>query len=295
MTESATPWEIDLAERLDGAYRVAMPEGRNVTVWIGGNYRINQPIVVPAGVVLASEGEGVRPVRLSYRGEPGTPDRPRTIVSLAGGWGGGLRGVEIVAEADNLIGIGAANLYNATIADVRVDLRGTDCIGVDIRGRESVRLVNANLLATVPLCVHWGDNLVFRDLDLAAATEREQTRRRAVTLPSTCVRLLGLPNHWTFDGYQTWAGAERAMSAHASGSVAGSGLFLSHVRYEQSLSLAVDGIAAWDLDFPERPLEAVSFGPGCRHTARRDAMRLVGVHRLEISPAAVLPGRVTRS
>jgi hypothetical protein len=278
-----TGWQNQIQDRLDAAGKIAAAGNRSIVVTEQpGKYEFVSLDIPPHVFLVFGTGEASREGDLVYVGGD-NPSAP--LITVRGGYSTGLAGCQIRtkrANEANVVGIKVENAINSVIRNVRVDLKGVDCIGVQIAGRESFTISRLESRASVPIQILWGDNLALRDCDLGASG-------RVELLPNACVHLLGAPHQITFDGSQTWQGGDHAVFAEVSGvAVKGQNLNLYNVRWEQSTSRDDASKAAIHLRFTPRGFENLVL-IGCRWTDRARGFNLAGVDGLTILGSR-LPG-----
>lgn len=225
-------WGEVLQELLNDKGEWAYRRNKSVTHTIAeGEYVTRQGITIPQHVSLVAEHEACRTVRITYRGPGNEP-----VLTVAGGYGGRVSGFEILSHADGVTGILVSRLINGEIRNCRVVLYGTDCVGMNVVGQESITTEKCELRAAVPLIYDKGDNIVFRDMDLGAASTPADKSAKNKTLPSCGVYFRGNPHHVVFDGSLTIQGGDTAILGDTDAIYTGQGLRIENMRYEQSLS-----------------------------------------------------------
>ena len=168
--------------------------------------------------------------------------------------------------------------------------RLADCIGLQVNGQESITVRNCELRASVPLCVAGGDNHHFENMDLGAANNPGLAEQMNRDLPRTCVWIHGIPNQWSFTGYQTYQGGDHAFYGEVNSPRTGQVLRIEGLRYEQSLSTK-GTTPAIDLRFTNRAIERLVM-VGCRWTTRDVGADITGTMGLE-TVGCHLSGSVT--
>lgn len=238
---------------------VMVPDG----TWIRA--QSGQKLTVNSHVFITTPSGADRSWRISVRDvQPGD-----AVVSLTGNsFGAGVRGLSITyngANGDQVTGIRVhGQCKNALIENCHVDLwNRMDCVGLEIRGHESVIVRRFTCRASVPIKMVGGDNHHLSDLDLTAATTEDFRVAMNSEIPSTAVWIDGMPNQWTFSGSFTAQGGDHAFYGRVAKPIEGQVLAIEHLRYEQSLSFASEEKYAIDLKFTDRALERLVL-IGCR-------------------------------
>lgn len=248
---------------------------------------MTQAVMVPDGTIIrCQDGERLTIPSHVFVTTPSGQDRSWRIVArgLAAGdavveftensYAAGIRGLSITYATMDVVGVTGirttGQTKNALIENCHVDLwRRMDCVGLEIRGHESVIVRRFMSRASVPIVMAGGDNHHLSDLDLTAATS--PTIRDAEMnneLPSTCVWIRGMPNQWTFGGSFTAQGGDHAFYGRVDKPQTGQVLAIDGLRYEQSLSVFSEDKYAVDLQFTDRALERLVL-IGCRWGGNR--------------------------
>lgn len=266
---AATAWQLGIQSDLNAIGKIAANRNKTLTYVIPeGEYEF-ESLIVPANVSLIGGSGSTRSVRLAYAGKGN-----QTLITLRG-YGSRFQGFDLVSkipEAPRLTAIRLDGCLNPEIARLRVDLRGIDCVGLDIAGKESVKVDTVELRAAVPVLYRWADNTVFRDCDLGASGNIER-------LTDTVVLFGGMPHQVTFEGYQTWQGGKYAIFGEINSPSSGQGLNIYNLRYEQSTSKDDPKVAAVHLKFFDRHLENLLF-VGCRWTDREKAFEVSNINKV---------------
>ncbi len=282
---------MNLQSQLDLAGATAIRQNKNITVRAAEVViPFDKPLRVPSHVSLVSAGEGIRPTVLFYVGKQTSVP----LISLEGNqsYGRSFGGFDLQIQDStlpNMTALRSTGNINSTIRDFRFSHYGVDCWGIVINDIESTTVEKVDVHCASPLSIWSGDNHAFRDMDLGASTDDRVINQQ---LPAACVWIAGMPYHWIFDGSQTWQGGQHAIYGRVTSPNTGSGLFLHHVRYEQSTSSTDPHRAAVDLRFLEKQLECLLIGPGCRFTDRVKAVDARGIWRVEISESTWIKGSI---
>jgi hypothetical protein len=268
---TSTPWQLETQARLDEAGRVAALQNKSVTVQVDSGQYEFVSLSIPGNVRLQfGTGGASREGDLIYVG-----DGDSTLITLQSGYATSAAGFQLRTKRGvepNLIGIDIRDVINGGCENVRVDLRGTDTVGLRVAGRESLVVSKAEFRASVPVLYEWGDNIAFHDLDLGCNSKGDK-------LKNACVLFRGMPHQVVFDGSQTWQGGEHAVFGEISTPSSGQGLNLYNLRYEQSTSTQNPNKAAIHLWFTDRKLENLLI-VGARWTDRKNAMSLLGITQI---------------
>lgn len=265
----ATSWQLETQERLEAAGRLAKATNRSVVVsQPPGKYEFER-LEIPPHVSLIF-GRGVsREADLVY---VGTGYQTCVWMRPDRGYGSRLAGCQIRSSdptAPRVTGIRVEGCINPVLQDVRVDLRGVDCVALDLAGRESIVGDRLELRATVPIRLGWGDNIHLRNLDCGCMNN-------GVQLPNTVMLLTGMPHQVSLGGSFTAQGGDNLIWGEIDSPKSGQGLSLYNCRWEQSTSLTSETKAAVHLVCSDRQLENLSFF-GCRWTDRKYAWNVYGV------------------
>lgn len=231
-----------------------------VTVEDGSIFRLDEPLAIPKHVYLTSQSGAKRSWRLVFTVSDGS------LINFTGNsYGAGLAGVDIRVYGDNVTAIEVGkSTKNASIENIRFQTREKDCVGLHVRGHESLKVESCEFRCSVPVRISGGDNHVFRDLDLGTSTsERQRTQMHSGKFPCTCVWIDHIVNQWSFDGYQTYQGGDHAFFGRVDSQQTGQVLRIEGLRYEQSLSKDDWTKAAIDMEFTDRSLERLVL-VGCR-------------------------------
>lgn len=261
-----TPWQTETQYRLNEAGRVAVAGNRSVVVQVSPGAYEFYSLTVPAHVALVfGTGHASREADLIYiGGDGGEP-----LIRLKGGYSTGITGCQIRAKytaTAKLTGIYVDGVVNGFIRNVRVDLRGVDCVGLNIVGRESLAVDRAELRASNPVVYAWGDNVSMRNVDLGCSG--------AVSLmPDCAIRLVGMPHQVDIHG--SVQGGKHLVFGNIASGTSGQCLNLS-VRWEQSTSTEDANTAAIKISCLDRLLENLLL-VGTRWTQRKRAYDLIGV------------------
>lgn len=274
----------EVLERIDQAATIAREQNKTISVIVEeGVYRSPIPLRIPSHIAVTTASGATRSWRWIYTG-PATSD---PLVELTGNsYGATIRGLDLrVAdpELSDLVGIRVGGqVKNATIENVVFTHKGRDCIGLEIRGHESLTVEKVELRCSVPLVIAGGDNHVFRDLDIGSAvTEEQRIAWHSGRFPATCVWLQGMPNQWTFEGSFTAQGGDHAFYGRVESPKTGQVLRIEGLRYEQSLSNDSEELRAVDLEFTDRALERLVL-IGCRWGGnRKKGLKVIGCWDVE--------------
>lgn len=258
-------WQTAIQAEMDEANRVSKRLfGLTQTVYVEPGAYDLVGITVPGNVILqAGDGNGIE-ADLVYVGRG-----DETVVTVKGGYSTGLRGFRIRTKRQNeprVVGVKVDDVTNGLAENIRIDLRGVDCVGVQIAGRESLTLRRLEARASVPIRYEWGDNIAFHDCDLGATGNVESG-------PSCIVHLAGMPHQITCDGSQTWQGGDHAVYGVVDSATTGQGLNLYNVRWEQSTSTNDPAKYAIQIRCVNRAFESLML-VGCRWTNRRAGIRV---------------------
>lgn len=252
-----TSWQLETQAKLDAAGVIARHGNRNVAVTIEpGKYEFYSLRIPPHVMLVGGSGWGSREVDLVYVGNGGD-----TCVTLDGGYSTGFVGCQIRSkklDADTLVGAYVNGCINPVVQNLRVDFRGTETAGIVIAGRESVVVSRCEFRASAPVIYSWGDNVVFRDMDLGCTGES------VVTLRSN-------PHHVVFDGSQSWQGGTYAIRGVTSDERTGQGLAIYNLRYEQTTATNEPGIL---IECNGQAFEALT-EVNCRWTKRQNPATVV--------------------
>lgn len=282
---SSTPWQEQTQKKLNELGTKAAFRNKSFTLVIPeGEYEFVS-LSIPKNVSLIASPTTTRSVRLRYVG-PGDS----TLVTLQG-YGARFSGCDMLAkdpQAPRLVGIRVEDALNAEVDRVRFAHYGVDSQGIVIAGRESITVQKCEFRCAVPVTYAWGDNVVFRDLDIGGATTAESRASLHATTPSTCVWIQGMPDQVVFDGSQTWQGGDHALFGEIDRPRTGQGLNIYNLRYEQSLSREDPQKAAVHLRFADRGLENLLI-VGSRWTDRKAALHTNAIQQITLLGSR-LPG-----
>lgn len=277
----------DLQEQINTAAEQAAARNMTATVLIpdGAIIRLDpgQTITVPSHVFLTTPSGQDRSWRIVARGlSPG-----QAVVTFSGNsYAAGVRGLSITyaeTTANQITGIRTSGqTKNPLIENCHIDLWGRmDCVGLEIRGHESVIVRRFMARASVPIKMVAGDNHHLEDLDITAATSESHRLAMNSTIPSTCVWIVGMPNQWTFGGSFTAQGGDHAFFGRVDSPKTGQVLRIEGLRYEQSLSNYSEDHRVIDLKFTDRALERMVLF-GCRWGGnRRKGIKAIGVWNVD--------------
>lgn len=263
---AATAWQLGIQSDLNALGKIAANRNKTLTYIIPEGEYDFETLTVPANVSLIGGSGSIRSVRLSYVG------RGNQTLILMRGYGSRFQGFELVSktlDAPRVTAIKLDACLNPEVSRTRVDLRGVDCVGLDLAGKESVKIDTVELRCSNPIFYRWGDNVVFRDCDLGASSNVE-------SLVDAVVTFKGMPHQVIFDGYQTWQGGKHAIFGEVTSPQAGQGLNLYNFRYEQSTSREDPNLAAIHLKFLDRHLENLLI-VGSRWTDRSRGFNLQNI------------------
>lgn len=263
-TVESTPWQLETQAKLDAAGVIAKKGNRNISVVIEpGRYEFVTLRVPPHVVLVGGTGWGACECDLVYVGS-GTD----TCITVDGGGGysSGIVGFKIRTKFNNepnLVGLRIDKSINGFAANMRIDLRGKDCIGVQVAGQESLTFSRIESRATIPVQYLRGDNISFSNCDFGASPT-------SGVFPSTVLHLAGLPHQITFDGSQTWQGGDHAVYGDIGDErTTGQILSLYGVRWEQSTSVDDPGKPGILIECDGRSFEGL-IQIGCRWSARKN-------------------------
>lgn len=283
---SQTIGEITTLPELQAAVDAAAVEARaaNMTIPVvvpDGTVIRCQPgerLTIPSHVFVTTESGIDRSGRIVARGlQPGES----VIEFTESSFSAGIRGFSITyadADGEGITGIRTSGLTkNALVENCHIDFwRRMDCVGLEIRGHESVIVRRFTCRSSVPIIMAGGDNHHLSDLDITAATSEQMRALMNGDLPATCVWIKSMPNQWTFGGSFTAQGGDHAFFGRVSSPRTGQVLAIEHLRYEQSLSVFSEDKRAIDLAFDDRALERLVL-VGCRWGENREkGLRVTG-------------------
>lgn len=259
---------MDIQKALSDAGQKAKAKNKSETVVLPDNDYEFETLIIPAHVSLIAENPAARSVRLIYAGAGN-----QNLIEMGfGGYGSMLQGIEIRSKNNvpNLTALKINNAINPTVRNVRIDLRGQNNTGLEIKGRESICIEKFESRCTSPVIYYWGDNVVFRDCDLG------QMKDTSIAAFEACVEFRGMPHQVSFEGTQTWQGGKYAIYGAVDVPASGQCVNISNLRYEQSTSADNSGIPAIKFIFIDRHLECFNMF-GCRWSQRKNAIEISNV------------------
>lgn len=267
---AATQWQVGVQAELNALGKIAKNRNKTLTHRIPEGEYDFESLMIPGNVSLIGGSGASRSVRLRHVG-----NGDQTLITIGAGYGSLIQGFEILARSHDLSRMTAFRFngsLNAEISRVRVDLRGIDCVGVELAGRESIKLDTVELRASNPILYRWGDNCVFRNCDLGASGNCSR-------LVDTVVSIQGMPHQLIFDGYQTWQGGKHAIFGEVDSPTSGQGVNVYNLRYEGSTSRNDPEVAAIHLKFLDRHLENLLV-VGSRWTDRLRAFNVQNINNV---------------
>lgn len=241
-----------------------------------------ETLIWRASTVIRTASGDLRSGRIVFTNpEPGAV----LIQGVGDSYGAGFKGFDLrcnPADASDFTFIQTGRQQkNATIANLRIEHRGKDVLGLVVDGQESLTVEKVESRCSVPVVLWRGDNIAIRDGDFGtAATEEARATMHSGKYPCTCIWVRGMPNSWTFDGSQTWQGGDHAVFGEVESATSGQNLNLYNFRYEQSLSRASDDKRAIELRFTGAHLERVLI-VGSRYTDREKGLYVTGALQVE--------------
>ena len=289
----ATPWQTETQRALDSLGIKAAFRNKSYTLVIPeGEYEFVS-LRIPKNVSLIASPTTTRSVRLRY---VGTGDS--TLVTLQG-YGSRFSGFDLIAKDQKdprLVGVKVDKALNAEVDRIRFAHYGVDTQGIVIAGQESITVQKCEFRCSVPVSYVWGDNVVFRDMDIGGATSAESLASMNDQFPSAVVWLQGIPNQVVFDGSQTWQGCAHAIFGEIDSQQTGQNFNIYHLRYEQTMTAADKATPAVDLKFADRGFENLVF-VGCRWTDRVNGFDISGPPNRFVPRVTIIGSRMpgTRS
>ena len=175
-----------IASAIQKAKEMAVPgnQNKNVTVYFSERkYRLNKPIEVHGHLWLASEGQGRRSTRLIFNGVKSDD----TLIKIRGGYGGGLRGLDIrtgpVNNVERVTAFELESVSSFTVEQVEADMLAAFSTGIETtrsnKNVESLVIRDSNIKAHTPIDLGTGDNISLQNLDLTCRGGMAPIKARA--------------------------------------------------------------------------------------------------------------------